>query len=177
MKWGVVSALILSALFVAWTHPSSAQEARCFQANVKLVAYSSDQPKEFQRLFSDALAMLPGVRVLDEDENYIVNIINSTFEEGNDSPVYAVHCAVYTPYNAELPELLIESMLETKLDEDIAIEFWRLLRNINHGLYRILFSQIVVNRDLKDAAREIAMKVHAEVFAPSRALYNTDNIE
>jgi len=68
-------------------------------------------------------------------------------------------------------------MLETKLDEDIPVEFWRLLRNINHGLYRILFSQIVVNRDLKDAAREIAMKVHAEVFAPSRALYNTDNIE
>ena len=64
-----------------------------------------------------------------------------------------------------------------KLDEDIAIEFWRLLRNINHGLYRILFSQIVVNRDLKDAPRELAMKVDAEVFAPSRALYNTEKAE
>jgi len=97
MKSGAVSALILSAFLVAWTYPSFAQDARRFQANVKLVAFSSDPPKEFHHPVSDALTMLAGVGIVNDDENYIVNIITSTLDEGNDGPVYAVHCAVYTP--------------------------------------------------------------------------------
>ena len=172
VKSVAVPILVAAVLLGGWAQPSLGQNAFDFKANVNLAVKSSGPENDLYDFVVRELADVPGVKLVEEKENYVINIFVIPIENDDaDDKRFAIHYAAYSPYNSELPELLVNSMLETKLEEEIPGEFWNLFRNINSDLYRILLSRLLISDDLREAARTMVKSIDTEVFGPSRAIY------
>ena len=172
MKSIAVFVFGVAVLLGGWAQPSLGQDSFAFKANVNLAVKSSGAANDLYDFVARELADISGVKLVEERENYVINIFVIPIDNDDaEDNLFAIHYATYSPYNSELPELLVNSMLETKLEEEISIEFWNLFRNINSDLYRILLSRLMISDDLREAARIMAKSIDTEVFGPSRAIY------
>ena len=112
MKSGAVFIFGAAVLLGGWAQPSLGQDAPGFKANVNLAIRSIGPENDLYDYISRELANISDVKIVDENENYVINILVVAIDrdEKNDNK-FAIHYATYSPYNSEFPEILVNSML------------------------------------------------------------------